>query len=67
MTKLKDLALINLPPVNELSTLDLIEKSFMRHKSLEMLNVSGNKLPNYNNIVTILLNNKHIQSMNVRG
>ena len=67
MSKLKELSLVNMPIVREKQTLELIEKSFMNHKSIEILNLSGNNLPNYDSIVAILENNKHIQWINVRG
>ena len=68
MDKIKVLSLINMPTVvSDPRTLELIEKSFMHHKSLEVLNLSSNNLPNYDAIVSILENNKHIQHMNVRG
>jgi len=39
----------------------------MHHKSLEILNLSGNNLPEFDSIVTILENNKHMLKINVRG
>ena len=45
----------------------LIEKAFVHHKTLEVLNLSQNDLKDYDSIVTILENNRHIQRINVRG
>ena len=47
--------------------MSLIGQSFMHHKSLEILNLSGNNLPEFDSIVTILENNKHMLKINVRG
>lgn len=65
MKQLKELNLINMPGIVE--GLPDIEKSLLHHKSLEILNLSENNLPNFDSIVTILENNKHILKINVRG
>ena len=45
----------------------LIEKSFLHHKSLEVLNLGGNNIQDYANIVNIIEHNKHIKFINMRG
>ena len=52
MKSLKELYLINMPDVK--NNMKLIEKSFSHHKSLEILNLAKNKLPDYDAIVAIL-------------
>ena len=39
----------------------------MHHKSLEILDLRDNDLQNYDSILSILQNNKHIQHINLRG
>lgn len=65
MKNLRELALINMPGVA--NNLELIEKSFLSHKTLETLNLRDNQLPNFDGIVSILNNNKHIKKINIRG
>ena len=67
MSKLKELSLVKMPIVREPQTLSLIERSLMHHKSLEILDLSGNNLPDYDSIVSIMENNKKVQNINVRG
>ena len=56
-----------MPAIRDKQTLELIDKSFLHHKSLEVLNLSANNLPNYDAVVSILENNKNIKHLNVRG
>ena len=47
--------------------MELIENSFMHHKSLEVLDLSDNELPKYDNIVNLLEKNKHLRTINIKG
>ena len=65
MKKLQELALINIKGVDQ--AIDFIEKSFMHHKSLEILNVSGNDLPDFDSIIEIMRHNRSVRHINIRG
>ena len=52
MKHLRELALINMPVVAD--SMELIEKSFKNHKTLETLDLRNNQLPNFDGIVSIL-------------
>ena len=65
MKKLQELALINIKGVDQ--AIEFIEKSFMHHKSLEILNVSGNDLPDFDSIIEIMRHNRSVRHINIRG
>ena len=65
MRNLQEFALVNMPGVKD--ELQLIETVFMHHKSLEVLNLKDNNLPNYDWLVAILAANRKIKSINIRG
>ena len=46
--------------------MELIENSFIHHKSLEVLDLSNNSLPSYVNIVNLLEKNKHLKTINIK-
>ena len=65
MKNLKKLALINMPGVA--SSISTIQTAFAKHKSLEILDLAGCNLPDYDSIVEILQKNKSIKEINLRG
>ena len=65
MKNLRELALIGVPGVA--NSMLQIEKSFKQHLSLELLDLRNNKLPNFDSVVKILQNNKHISKINLKG
>ena len=67
MNALKELALVNLEVMKTPKILDLMQTSFMRHKSLEVLDIRDNQLPHFQHIVSMLKTNKKIRSLNLRG
>ena len=48
-------------------TLDTIGSSFVSHKSLKKLDLSNNKMRNFNCVLRILNGNKTLKSINIRG
>ena len=67
MNVLKELALINLEVMKTPKILELIQASFMQHKSLEVLDIRDNQLPHFQHIVSMLKTNKKIKRLNLRG
>ena len=65
MKKLQELALINIKGVDK--CMDFIEKSFAHHKTLQILNVSGNNLPDFDSIVEVMRQNRSLRLINIRG
>ena len=47
--------------------MDFIQKSFMHHKKLQILNVSGNNLPDFDSIVEVMRHNRSLRLINIRG